>query len=332
MTGFQHSRNIQGLRGFAALAVLIGHADGFGLIQVPPWLAACGIGAADVFFVISGFIICQIVSPDHPEGGGGRAALFFLVKRCLRIYPLYWTVFAAATIGSLWLPLQYEPIACNRETHGYILLIGGNCLIPPVWTLQYELYFYTVIAALLLLVPRTFYATLMLLMLAQASYVVLSGYLDLPQGFLSSPLLLEFGAGCAISWLHRRGFQKWAMGSLLLGVVAFSFGAAQAIDDVFYVLPRILTFGLGGALVLHAVIMLEAKGVFAPRPIEALGDASYSLYLCHWPLLTISAELELGWYGVAAAIALSFACHRWIENPLGSLALRFRELKLAHLS
>ena len=109
MTGFQHSHNIQGLRGFSALAVLIGHADGFGLIHVPPWLAACGIGAADVFFVISGFVICQIVNPDHAEGGGGRAALSFLVKRCLRIYPLYWTVFAAAAIASLWLPLQYEP-------------------------------------------------------------------------------------------------------------------------------------------------------------------------------------------------------------------------------
>lgn len=325
---FPRSQNLQGLRGLAALAVLIGHANGFGLVEVPPWLAACGIGAADVFFVISGFVICKIVNPDRAGGGGARAALSFLIERCLRIYPLYWTVFTAAAITSLWFPLQYAPIACNQESHGYLLLIGGNCLIPPVWTLQYELYFYTVIAALLFLVPRAFYGTLAFLMLAQAAYIVLSGYLVLPQGFLSSPLILEFGAGCAVSWLHRRGFQKWAVGSLLFGVVAFSLGFGQAIDEEFTQLPRVLTFGLGGALILHALIVLEAKGVVMPRPLEAMGDASYSLYLWHWPLLTIFTELALGWYGVAAVIAVSFASHRQLEVPMRSLVLRFREFKL----
>ena len=251
------------------------------------------------------------------------------MKRYVRIYPLYWTVLAAVVITSIWFPLQYSLIPCHQDIVRYVLLIGGNCFVPTAWTLQYELYFYTVVAALLFLVPRTFYATLSLLMLAQATYVALSGFAVLPQGFLSSPLILEFGAGCAISWLHDRGLQKWPVGALLLGIAIFSLGSVQVIDAELSLLPRVLTFGLGGALILYALVALEANAkVILPGPIEALGDASYSLYLWHWPLLIIFTEFALGWYGVAAIVAFSFASYRLVETPMGSLGQRLRESKI----
>ncbi len=311
--------------------MVIGHAGIFGLIEIPSWLSVYGSGGADVFFVISGYIICQITIPDCVAGGGRQAALHFLIRRYARIYPLYWAVLATTATASVWIPLQYPFIDCSEQIHRYVFLIGGNCLIPTVWTLQYELYFYTVVAALLLLVPRKFHASLALLMLAQATYIALSGFITLPQGFLSSPLILEFGAGCAISWLHRRGFQKWSAGSLLLGAVVFSLGSGQATDDAFHQLSRVLTFGLGGALILHALVALEANAEFiVPRPIEALGDASYSLYLWHWPILTVFTELALGWYGVAAVIAFSFVSYRLVEVPLRSLVLRLHQQPPVH--
>lgn len=318
-------RNVQGLRALSALAVVVGHADSFGLISVPSWLAAGGIGGADIFFVISGFIICQITISDRVESGGGRTALFFLMKRCVRIYPLYWMVLATVTITSLWFSLKYPLISCHEDIGRYVLLIGGNCFVPTAWTLQYELYFYTVVAALLFFVPRTLYAALSLLMLAQAAYVTLSSFVVLPQGFLSSPVMLEFGAGCAISWLHDRGFRKWPTAALFLGIAVFSLGTVQAIDADPSPLPRVLTFGSGGALILYALVALEANAkVILPRPIEALGDASYSLYLWHWPLLAIFTELALGWYGIAAIIAFSFASYRLVEIPLKSLGQSLR--------
>lgn len=311
--------------------MVIGHAGGFGLIDIPSWLTVYGSGGADVFFVISGYIICQITIPDRVAGGGGHAAIRFLTIRYARIYPVYWVVLAVTATASVWIPLQYPFIHCSEHIYRYVLLIGGNCLVPTVWTLQYELYFYTVVAALLLLVPRKFYATLALLMLAQATYIALSGFVTLPQGFLSSPLILEFGAGCALSWLHGRGFQKWSAGSLLLGVVVFSLGLSRASDDPFYQLSRVLTFGLGGALILHALVSLEDNAKFiVPRPIEVLGDASYSLYLWHWPILTIFTELALGWYGVAAAIAFSFVSYRLVEAPLRSIVLRLHQQPPVH--
>jgi len=323
-------RNVQGLRALSALAVVVGHADIFGLIDVPQWLAACGIGGADIFFVISGFIICQITIPDRGESGSGQAALFFLLRRCVRIYPLYWTVLATVAIASLWFPLRYPLMSCHEEIGRYVLLIGGNCLVPTAWTLQYELYFYTVVAALLFSVPRTFYAALSLLMLAQAAYVALSGFAVLPQGFPSSPVILEFGAGCAISWLHDRGFRKWPVGALLLGVLVFSLGSVQAMDADLSPLQRVLTFGSGGALILYALVALEANAkVILSGPIEALGDASYSLYLWHWPLLAIFTELALGWYGMAAIVAFSFVSYRLVEIPLKSLGRSFRASRIA---
>lgn len=323
-------QNIQSLRALSALAVVIGHADLFGLIDIPPWLAAGGLGGADVFFVISGFIICQITISDRAESVGGQAALFFLMKRCVRIYPLYWMVLAAVAIASLWFPLRYPLIPCHEEIVRYVLLIGGNCFVPTVWTLQYELYFYTVVAALLFFVPRSFYAALSLFMLAQAAYVALSGFAVLPQGFLSSPLILEFGAGCAISWLHDRSFQKWPVAALLLGVLLFSLGSVQAIDAAHSPLVRVLTFGSGGALILYALVVLEVDAkVILPRPIEALGNASYSLYLWHWPLLAIFTEWALGWYGIAAIVAFSFVSYRLVEFPLRSLGRSLRASRIA---
>ncbi len=91
--------------------------------------------------------------------------------------------------------------------------------------------------------------------------------------------------------------------------------------------------GSAAALPVLATALVVAGGTVRPgggaevilgrAPCQWLGKLSYSLYLWHWPLLTIAAQsamislpllTNLGW--VALALALAFVTYHTIENPV----------------
>jgi exopolysaccharide production protein ExoZ len=91
-------------------------------------------------------------------------------------------------------------------------------------------------------------------------------------------------------------------------------------------LSRFLTFGVGAALILYAFVVLELKGTFRfPKPLVMLGDASYSLYLWHWPLICVAAALGIGHLAIPLIFVTAFASYYLLEAPL----LRFRGLRKA---
>ena len=79
--------NVQVLRATAACMVVMGHSGC--VMYVPSELIPLGASGVDIFFVISGFIICQAAA----RHGG---ALHFLSRRWWRIFPLYWIVLAVS--------------------------------------------------------------------------------------------------------------------------------------------------------------------------------------------------------------------------------------------
>jgi exopolysaccharide production protein ExoZ len=309
--------NVQALRGIAALTVVIGHSNSLSLIHVPSWLAVCGYSGVDLFFAISGFIICRTLRPPE-DINANTLAVRFITKRYLRIFPLYWISLAFVAIFSLWMPLMPSFIACDQGVFRYIsLMTMNNCFIPPAWTLQFELYFYTVFAGILVVAPRKYYVAIGLLMLCQIAIVMVSGSAFDNSRFLSSPLILEFGAGCAVAWLNQAGFRKAVVPVFFIGALVFALGPFYALRTDPTPLPRLLTFGFGSALILYALVTLEDLHRFVlPTPLQRLGDASYSLYLWHWPLATLFGKFAFGWYGVAAILTLSFISYKFIETPL----------------
>jgi exopolysaccharide production protein ExoZ len=285
---------LQVLRASAALSVAVLHVsddtvasgnDPAGLIAhlavAMPWDAG-----VDLFFVISGFVIVSASAGlfGRPDGWG-----VFLHRRLARIVPLYWamtTVFLALFLldrqalhtdigGPLYIAASYAFIPMARPDQVIHPALGLG------WTLNYEMFFYAVLAALLWL-PRgraVAAATALLAGLVAAGWIIPPTN-DLFR-FWSDPVVLEFVFGMGLATLAARGLilPGWARLALVAAAILALYFAAGAGDSRW----RMLAFGLPG-------VMLVAAAVFAPRPaahgvvmraLVGLGDASYALYLCH---------------------------------------------------
>lgn len=328
--------NIQSARALAALAVVAYH------MHVLP----SGQAGVDVFFVISGFIM-SCVAPYE-----GRD---FLVKRLIRIAPLYWVttlgIYAIALLRPHWL---------NTTTAAPDYLVKSLLFIPYVkenghwgplnlngWTLEYEMLFYLVVAAALGCVRAhhaTAFAALTLALLC-ACVAVFDPRGATVVGHLGQPFVLEFGLGVVAHGVLQTGILK-RVAAPAWAAVAVAAIAAIPLLQMRYGTPEgfarvVLWGGAAFALIVALVALDKWNWTNRSRIMAALGAASYSIYLIHpyvigmaGKLLGLRADLHT-WAGFAAtcavlgAVCLSgYACHVWIEKPmLMVLSRRFRRAR-----
>ncbi len=314
--------NVQGSRAIAASLVVVAHSGC--VMYVPNAMFTLGVSGVDIFFVISGFIICQVAARPHTE------VLHFLTRRWWRIFPLYWIVLAFSVAIDVW-GITWTPwMSARHSALNYIfLLTTENRYVPQAWTLLFELYFYASLALVLLISPPgRFYRTLAAWITAQIALVVLCG----PEGGPPiSAMSLEFALGCAVAWLNARDlirheFVAWAIGLLLFAVGEWWFVQIAPMTSV----SRLFTFGFGAALSLYALVGLERRGIKAcPSLLVRLGDASYSLYLWHIPLFAVSISLGIRkWAPVLLIFPVAFALYYLIEAPLLRLDVPTRIARL----
>jgi exopolysaccharide production protein ExoZ len=313
--------SIQYLRAVAAIAVLVFHAaqragTGFGP----------GAAGVDIFFVISGFIM-WVISARRPP-----TPVVFLVRRAVRIVPLYWLVTLGVAATAIFVPSLFPHM---KPTIGHIARSiffiphadpDGDIapLIVPGWTLNYEIFFYLAFALSLTLAgkQRIRALTAMLGALVVAGLVlhpttpVLSTYTD--------PLLLEFLAGVWLgkAWIDGlRLHPAFGIAAMALGLAIYAGVAFAAID----VAPiRLFAWGAPAFLIVAGAIALEPVREW--KLPKFLGDASYSIYLVHGLALAfcmhILAALRLETLPIVlivcvlGGIAVGSACYWFIERPL----------------
>ena len=155
--------------------------------------------------------------------------------------------------------------------------------------------------------------------------------------FLGNPIILDFLFGVLIAarWKPERVRPLWYGGSMLslgfVGLYVFCLPTGQEnarfVMDATESLPRVLCWGMPAALIVSGALALEPhlKKNWA-EPFVFLGDASYAVYLIHWPLLVAVSWLLVGtgaresfWLApplFVIAIAAGAAAHRFVELPL----------------
>lgn len=328
--------SIQYLRGLAAVMVLMNHVawkvqqggghalDGFNI----------GEAGVDVFFVISGFVMCHITAARRLSIGT------FLRHRAIRILPLYWIVTTVALAVFAIAPgLVNSSGGATRILDSYLLLpTDGKFLVEAGWTLSYEFYFYLIFAAGLL-APGAGATRVAAVLAALAGLGVWLPFSHHVWAFLTSDLLLEFVFGMAVHALYvRRVVRSGRVGLVLVAAaIALFLGANQTPDRAFLSPVRAIHYGIPALLLCWGLVSCEPA--IARRRIgwlAQLGDSSYSLYLSHvftvGALAVILRPLPIRglWDGPVPAIAMTvvavvagWLCYRWIEHPL-RVALRDR--------
>ena len=346
---------VQILRAFAALCVAAVHAQNdAGLVMARaggsfttstsfPWLAG-----VDIFFVISGFIMVHASRRLFGAPGGAR---IFLSHRIARIVPIYWATTAlylvVALISPALLNTDYVSPSFVAASLLFIPMARPDGLVQPIyslgWTLNYEMFFYALFAAAVVLPRRRAVPALILVLMLLVGFG--NGFAPLPQplGFWCDPIILEFALGMALGYLSEEGValgRPLRIGLALIGLALLCLDFTK--EGLTPALPRSLAYGLPAAL-LVAAAGLAPQRIQAPgqaygqmmRLGVALGDASYALYLLHPFVIRALRELwvrgglahltgPLGFVVVALACASAVAVlvNQRLEMPVTAQARR----------
>lgn len=330
--------SLQALRGAAALMVLAFHlkihAAPAHLGADPLWDGfAMGYAGVEIFFVLSGFVMMHA---HGAEIGTRGAALPFLRRRILRIYPMFWAVLGGILIAR-WALEGTLPPAGDLVRAALLLPETGEPVMRVAWTLSFEMAFYllfglAIAAPWLGLAVAALWAGGMLAASAGAAGgMLLTAY----------PALFAMGMGAATLW--RRPGVAAAAACLLAGLAVFlGTGLSEALGGTGWPKgARTLLYGVGGTGIVIGLAALERHGrLAAPRLAEALGDASYAIYLVHLPALALGgralAGLAPGMDPALAAVALGtgalgagILAHLLVERPLLAALRRPPRLRLA---
>jgi peptidoglycan/LPS O-acetylase OafA/YrhL len=344
---------VDGLRGLAALAVVLPHAVGLFIYPAASWVSQFFIGLADygrssveVFFVVSGFAIAYSLR-DAVDGGFSLGR--FLLRRAARLDPPYW-------VGLLWNGLvvairaraTHQPIALPHLgkvlAHLFYLqdILGLGQFNIVCWTLCLEFQLYFVFAALMRLASFGRGAR-------RERSSGIAGHADL-SGWL---MVFAFFFSLVLShtiWPMRPG---WFVPFFYL-FLAGSLAAWRTLGRVSDTLFQLCLLGMGVALVfkpelarifgflttvlIYAAIRRDALHRWlSARPVQWLGSISYSVYLVHAPLAVFFLGLRTrvapdstlmsfvclaGVYG--ATLALASLLHRTVEVPCLRFAQRLK--------
>lgn len=311
--------DIQGLRA-VSLLLIFGYHVGLPIHG--------GFVGLDVFFVISGFVIMQMLIREH-SATGSIALRAFAIRRFRRLSPALAVTVSVVVLLSV---LFQSPFGAQQETAwtglaalafgANVVIAGstGNYFDAPasqnpllnLWSLSAEEQFYLIFPLLMLaswwLARR--------LAIRRMPLIVLTGVLA--GSFLiavatSGPSLTwpgtailgyygavgrawEFAAGALLAWaatrvirIGRATAEVMAWGALLLlAWASITFTQSTAYPGLATVVPVVATLAL---ITAGFCPSNSVSRLISTRPMVACGDVSYSWYLWHWPFIVFAIVL-----------------------------------------
>lgn len=333
---------IDGLRGIAVLVILLFHID----IS----FFRGGFIGVDIFFVISGYLITQIITKDILAG---RFSFWnFYARRMKRIFPALFAMLfftALATIIFLGPHQYYDFFKALRMASGqisnlffsrevdYFAIGHDHSPLLHTWSLGVEEQFY-LLWPMVLLVTHKFLGlkrslivlvALFFASLLTSEYLVRTDAMDAFYLLHARAWELAMGGVIALNILPPLRDQKWIELASALGLSLVLYAALFYETAHFPGLKAVIPC-LGAALFLYAAQQSTgmAHKMLSARALVFTGLISYSLYLWHWPVvafyksyfsmnLTPVVQIEM----LALSFVLAYLSYRYIEQPFRHMSV-----------
>ncbi|MEO0514446.1 MAG: acyltransferase [Planctomycetota bacterium] len=356
-------RQLDGIRALAVLGVMAGHWTG--ITQTLGFsLGSLGV---DVFFVLSGFLITQILlrardktdapdtpdAPPHATRGGVLKA--FYARRALRIFPIYYVTIILGAIAG-WGVMRENFFYHAAYLSNVRMSMEGDWLplTAHFWSLSVEEQYYLFWPLLVLFLPRrallpTTIGLIALAPLYRVSMASMGTNVADMAGDVMTPACLDcLCGGALLAYVaSRRGLDAVCSSVTLrvagaIGLVVFLVFSIAEFDGDWWAKPLLVR--TGAAVFGVGLIAWAVKGIAGPvgallscRPMVYLGRISYGLYVLHnfspritAPLLELSGARDLGLTGPAYALT-SVVLSLIITIALASLSWYVMELPLNKL-
>ncbi len=320
------------LRFFAALSVVFFHysfrgyaADEMTIMPYPPLASVSKYGylGVELFFMISGFVILLTA-----ESGSLRR---FVISRIVRLYPAFWaccsiTFLAILLIGGARYSATVSQYLANMTMLSGFL--GVKLIDGAYWSLFYEMRFYALVAAVLV-IRRIQYSEFLILLWLVASIALVVN----PIGILNYLLICDYSAFFIAGATY---YLVWSKGisNLRIGVITVSWCLAifqstnrlrllekhyGASMNPYIVIGIITTF-----FAVMMLISLRRTGFLGRTNWLLAGSLTYPLYLlhqnigfmvfnCFYPAVNSNV---LFWGMIVSVIISAYGVYNFIEKPL----------------
>lgn len=331
--------SLQIIRAIAACFVVIDHLWQESI--VPQFILDFGSFGVDLFFVLSGFIMCLTVSLN--EGSKLKNAIYFLKKRVVRIFPIY--LFCALPL--IILVARLDGINNIFFYLGNILLLPSfvndseyRMALPPGWSLVYEMFFYYIFTTYLLVFgnKKKLSFALIFTLVALVGLVHLAGIQGSRLGWVNlsymigDSILINFAAGMLSYFIYMRYKEKINIKShfgvmLLIVICALSILLSQ------YNQPKLIARGIPAFLIIIVFLFtrFDSSNSWVKKAVF-IGDASYSIYLSHYyftflktKILMVFSNSIIDRYllvNIVSAVLFVIAiivgcyCYLYVEKPM----------------
>jgi peptidoglycan/LPS O-acetylase OafA/YrhL len=323
--------SLDGLRAISIACVLLAHLSGTRNFFTCRILELYGNFGVRVFFVISGYLITNLLLREQEKTGTVSLRDFYL-RRVYRIFPAAYA-FMIIAIAANWRVLSWSNLL-TAITYTSNYYHGGNWILGHLWSLSVEEQFYLVWPLTLLLSFRARVPIVLAVIVSgpplRILFWLLWGRRGLEHPF---PVLADtLAMGCLLAILSPR-LKAWQQ------VLTSRWFLAVPVLTIVMPLLQLYNnraYQVAGLTMMHAGIALSIEHAVKKnywllnlRPIVWIGALSYSLYLWQQPFLNRNVASVWTAFPLNLAVALLCAAGSYylVEQPF--LAMRERRRRRA---